>query len=129
VKTKPIAAFMTKTAYQVGHDQSVVDAHLRMQELGVRHLPVMKGSRLVGIVSQRDLATLVAISEEHPSTLQVGHAMTQSPYVARSSTPISEVARAMAEHKYGAVVVVDDDEVKGIFTTTDAMRLLAEVLG
>ena len=125
---KPIAAFMTRVAYQIGHDTSVVDAHHRMQELGVRHLPVMKGSKLVGIVSERDLASLVAISDEHPSQLQVANAMTENPYIASSSTPIAEVARAMADHKYGAVVIVDDGDVQGIFTTTDGMRVLADLL-
>lgn len=128
MRNKPIAAFMTKVAYQVGDDQTVSEASLRMSELGVRHLPVMRGSRLVGLVSQRDLSTLTAIAHAHPSDLRVKDAMTPDPYIANSSTPVAEVARAMAQSKYGAVVIVDDGDVKGIFTTTDGMRILADLL-
>lgn len=128
MKNKPISSLMTPVAFQIGDDQTVTEASLRMRELRVRHLPVMRGARLVGLVSQRDLSTLVAISDAHPSDLRVRDAMTPDPYVAQSSTPVAEVAGAMAEHKYGAVVVVDDGEVKGIFTTTDAMRILADLL-
>lgn len=126
---KTVAEHMTKTPCSVGYDQTVVEAALRMRELDVRHLPVMRGSRLVGIVSQRDLAILEAISTAHPSELTVADAMTPRPYTVSPETPLEEVSAAMAEHKYGAVVVVEDGEPKGIFTTTDAVRLLAQMCG
>lgn len=119
---------MTPLPYAIADDQTVEEAHARMSELDVRHLPVMRGSRLVGIVSQRDLAALVASTSAHPSELSVSDAMTPEPYVASPNTPIAEVARTMAEERYGAVVVMDDGIVKGIFTTTDAMRILSQLL-
>jgi acetoin utilization protein AcuB len=121
-----VAEVMTRTPHRVGDDQSVVEAALRMRELAVRHLPVMRGSRLVGIVSHRDLAVLEAISGAHPSELTVADAMTPDPYTVAPGTSLREVAAAMAEHKFGAVVVVEDGDPVGIFTTTDAVRLLAQ---
>lgn len=120
-----VAQHMTRIPHSVGDDQTVVEAALRMRELGVRHLPVMRGSRLVGIVSHRDLAILEAISGAHPSELTVADAMTREPYTVAPSTPLAEVTAMMADKKYGAVVVVEDGEPTGIFTTTDAVRLLS----
>jgi acetoin utilization protein AcuB len=126
--SKAIAQVMTRTPHSVGDDQTVVEAALRMRELGVRHLPVMRGSRMVGIVSHRDLAVLEAIAGAHPSELTVAHAMTPEPYAVAPGTPLAEVAATMADHRYGAVVVVEDGEPTGIFTTTDAVRLLSQLV-
>ena len=125
--TMTVEQFMTKTPHSVGDDQTVVEAALRMRELNVRHLPVMRGSRLVGIVSHRDLAVLEAIAGAHPSELTVSHAMTPEPYAVEPSTPLREVAATMADHRYGAVVIVEDGEPTGIFTTTDAVRVLSQL--
>lgn len=119
---------MTPVPYAIADDQTVEEAHARMTELDVRHLPVMRGARLVGIVSQRDLAALVASTRAHPSTLRVSDAMTANPYVASPDTPLSEVTLRMADQRYGAVLIVDDGIVQGIFTTTDALRILSQLL-
>lgn len=124
-----VGEHMTPVAYSVGDDQTLAEVGFRMQELGVRHLPVMRGSKLVGIVSERDVAVHKARSTAHLDELRVADAMTRDPYRVSSSTPLSEVARVMAEHRYGAVVIVDDDQVRGIFTTTDGMRVLAALAG
>ena len=51
--------------------------------------------------------------------------MTSDPYAVRYDTTVAVVARTMADKKYGAVVVVDDDgQVLGVFTTTDALNAL-----
>lgn len=125
--SKTVGELMTPVAYSVGDDQTLAEASFRMQELGVRHLPVMRGSRLVGIISERDVAVLKARSTAFLDELRVSDAMTRDPYHVPSKTPLSEVARTMAEHRYGVALVVDDGEVKGIFTTTDGMRVLADL--
>ncbi len=128
--TKPtIGEHMTRVAYSVGDDQTLAEASLRMRDLAVRHLPVMRGSRLVGIVSERDIAVLKARSTAFLDELKVADAMTRDPYHVPSTTPLSEVARTMGKHRYGAVVIVDDDEVTGIFSTTDGMLALAQLCG
>ena len=55
--------------------------------------------------------------------------MVSDPYVAGSRTPLFEVTEKMASEKIGSAVVIDDeDQVLGIFTTTDALELLTEML-
>lgn len=125
--TTTVGEHMTPVAYSVGDDQTLAEASLRMRDLDVRHLPVMRGSRLVGIVSERDIAVLKARSTAYLDELRVSDAMTRDPYHVPSSTPLSEVARTMGTHRYGAVVIVDDGEVRGIFSTTDGMLALARL--
>lgn len=125
--TTTVGEHMTPVAYSVGDDQTLAEASLRMQDLDVRHLPVMRGSRLVGILSERDIAILKARSTAYLDELKVADAMTRDPYHVPSKTPLSEVARTMGTHRYGAVVIVDDGEVRGIFSTTDGMLALARL--
>lgn len=127
--TTTVGEHMTPVAYSVGDDQTLAEASMRMQDLDVRHLPVMRGSRLVGILSERDIAVLKARSSAYLDELKVADAMTRDPYHVPSKTPLSEVARTMGTHRYGAVVIVDDGEVTGIFSTTDGMLALARLSG
>jgi acetoin utilization protein AcuB len=99
-----------------------------MRAHGVRHLPVLEGGKLVGIVSSRDLYFLETLRDVDPAEVTVEEAMTQTPYVVSAETPLAEVAAAMAEHHYGSAVVTDAHGVAGIFTTVDGMRALAAVL-
>ena len=124
-----VGEHMTPVAYSVGDDQTLAEASMRMQDLDVRHLPVMRGARLVGILSERDIAVLKARSTAFLDELKVADAMTRDPYHVSSKTPLSEVARTMGVNRYGAVVIVDDGEVKGIFSTTDGMLALARLSG
>jgi CBS domain-containing protein len=124
-----VGEHMTPVVHSVGDDQTLAEASLRMRDLDVRHLVVMRGSRLVGIVSERDIAILKARSTAYLDELKVADAMTRDPYHVPSTTPLSEVARSMGVHRYGAVVIVDDGEVKGIFSTTDGMLALARLSG
>jgi acetoin utilization protein AcuB len=49
-------------------------------------------------------------------------------YAVQPDTTLDVVAEALAEHKYGSAVVLDNEKVVGIFTTNDACRALAELL-
>ena len=122
-----IGEHMTPVPYSVGDDQTLAEASLRMRDLDVRHMPVMRGSRLVGILSQRDVAVHKARSTAHLDELMVADAMTREPYHVPSTTLLAEVARTMGTHRYGATLIVDDGEVKGIFSTTDGMFVLARL--
>jgi acetoin utilization protein AcuB len=119
-----IGAFMTPTPHSVGRDQPLSLAHERMRTYGVRHLPVLEGGKLAGILSQRDALLVETLREVDPATTPVEDAMSTDVYVVAPDTPLKEVAGAMADHKYGCAVVVDGNRVVGIFTTVDALRAL-----
>jgi len=118
---------MTVAPHSVGLDQSLATAMGQMHEHRTRHLPVLEGGVLRGIVSERDIALAQAFGLD-PSQVTVEEAMTAEPFTVTPNAPLSHVARAMASHKYGCAVVTEGRQLRGIFTTIDAMRALAETL-
>jgi acetoin utilization protein AcuB len=98
-----------------------------MRDHGVRHLPVLDGGKLAGLISQRDLYFYEALGATDPEAVMVDEAMSQETFSVRPEANVEEVALEMAEHKYGCAVVMDGVHVVGVFTTTDALRALAEL--
>lgn len=119
---------MTTAPHTVGSDQTVARAHQMMREHSLRHLPVLRGGKLVGVLSQRDLYFLEAIAGVDATVDRVSDAMTPDVYTVDGRDLLTEVVATMCEHKYGCAVVVDRAGVRGIFTATDAMRLLGSAL-
>jgi acetoin utilization protein AcuB len=119
---------MTRSIHSIGSDQPLAQAHRIMRANGIRHLPVLAAGKLVGIVSNRDLYWLETLTEVDTEKALVEEAMTPLPYAVAPETPLAEVVREMAERKYGAAVVIAEGEVVGLFTTTDALHVLAEAL-
>lgn len=127
-KSPPISAYMTPTPHSIGPDQPLSLAHEVMREHHVRHLPVLDGGKLVGMVSVRDLHLVETFEDVDPEDVQVEEAMTPEPYTVAPDTPLDQVAAEMAEHKYGSAVVLDGHKVVGVFTTVDACRALTDAL-
>jgi len=123
-----IKTYMTTTPHTIGVEQTMAHAHKIMREHHLRHLPVLKASRLVGILSDRDLHMVETLRDVDPQTVSVEDAMTQDVYAVAPDAPLDEVVKDMAIHKYGSVVIVDHAHVVGIFTTVDACRAFADML-
>jgi acetoin utilization protein AcuB len=119
---------MTRSPHSIGAEQSLARAQAVMQEHGIRHLPVLHGGRLVGMVTDRDVQLVETLDEIDPQLVTVSDAMSQAVYSVSPETPLEMVASTMAEHKYGSAVVMRGRDVAGIFTTVDACRALASLL-
>lgn len=123
-----IRQFMTQSQHAIGHDQSLKLAHERMQQWGIHHLPVLDGGELVGVLSERDIALIEAISPKKVEETTAEEAMSTEPYAVEPNASIEGVTAYMAEHKYGCAVVMDHHKVVGVFTATDALGLLATLV-
>lgn len=126
MKDKIIADYMTPSPHSIGYDQSLTHAHDIMREHHIRHLPVLHGGRLVGLLSDRDLAFIENLKDVNAKQVRVDEAMTAIPYSVKKTARLGDVAREMAEHRYGSAVVMENDHVVGVFTTVDALRALAD---
>jgi acetoin utilization protein AcuB len=120
---------MTRSVHTIGASMTLADAQRIMHKHHIRHLPVLEGAGLVGLLSDRDVQLISSVSETDPRCILVEDAMTQSPWTVAPDTPLLDVATHMAEAKLGSAVVMENDRVVGVFTTTDGMRVLAELLG
>lgn len=123
-----IQKYMTTCPETIGRDQPMSVAHRIMREHRIRHLPVLDGGRVVGLVSDRDLNLVETLKDVDPKQVSVEEAMTQDPYVVAPDTALDEVVQTMAARKYGSAVVVERNKVVGIFTTVDACAAFAELL-
>jgi acetoin utilization protein AcuB len=129
--SKPIPTvqkYMSNAPHSVGVEQTVAHAQKQMKELRVRHLPVLAGGKLVGLLSERDVALIETLRDVDPERVTVEDAMSQQVYAVDPSAPLDEVVSEMAEKKYGSAIVVQNHKVVGIFTTVDVCRALAELL-
>jgi acetoin utilization protein AcuB len=123
-----IQKYMSTTPHTIGAEQSLHKAHETMREHGIRHLPVMQGNQLVGIVSDRDVQLILAIDGADATKITVEDAMTQDVITVEPDASLDEVSDLMVERKAGSVVVMQNHRVVGIFTTIDGMRALSELL-
>jgi acetoin utilization protein AcuB len=119
---------MTPAPYTIGRDQTLTAAHRMMRDHRVRHLPVLEGGKLVGVVTQRDLHLIETLRDVDPDATTVDEAMTMDVYVTDPATPLEEVAATMADHKYGSAIIIDRGKIAGVFTTVDALHALASIL-
>jgi acetoin utilization protein AcuB len=120
-----IQEVMTEQPITIGRNESLATAHEMMRIHGCRHLPVLEHGDLVGIVTQRDLYLLETIAGVDLTTDLVDECMTTDAYAVLPDAPLVEVAGHMATEKCSCAVVIERGRVIGIFTTTDALRVLA----
>lgn len=123
-----VQKFMTHVPKSIGFDQSIAQASEFMKKLHLRHLPVLNGGKLVGILTDRDISLISSFKDVDPSKVKVEDAYTPDPYFTAPTSPLNEVVTHMAENKYGCALVVDNGKLVGIFTEIDAYKALSELL-
>ena len=118
---------MTRLPVEAERCETVADA-LRVMELHeIRHIPVMSGSHLKGLVSDHDILQAQARHGDRADDIVLEEICQQDVLSVGPMTSIDAVARAMLDRKVGSAVVVDGGYVVGIFTTTDAQRALQDL--
>jgi acetoin utilization protein AcuB len=123
----PVQKYMTPSPHTIGVEQTLSHASDVMRQFGIRHLPVLKGGQLTGMITDRDVAVIRGFKGVDAKEVLVEDAMSGVPYTVSPDSPVSEVAAEMAEKKYGSAIVVQNQKVVGVFTAVDACRVLAEV--
>ncbi len=121
-----IADYMTPSPHTIGIGQPLIAAHELMRAHQIRHLPVLDGGNVVGVVTMRDLHLVETIKDVDPQTVTIEDAMTPEPYCVGPRASLRKVAAEMAAKKLGSAIVMQRGRVVGIFTTNDALRALAE---
>lgn len=129
---------MSHPIISIAPDMPVHDALNLFKREHIRRAPVIKDSKLIGIVSDKDLlnaspspATSLSIWEMNylMSKITVAEVMTKEVLTVEESTPIEEAARIMADNKVGGLPVLRDGHVVGIITETDLFKIFLELMG
>ncbi len=128
---------MTENPATATELMSVAEALGLLYELDVRHLPVVRGRELVGIISDRDLRSFSGAQDdeameavESARSANVGNFMNTSTVKVDPETNVREVLELMLLHRIGAIPVADLDtgDLLGIVSYIDLLRVLQETL-
>lgn len=122
-----VRQYMTPSPHTIGADQTLEHAAAVMREFHIRHLPVLRGGHLVGMLSERDVALVETLAGVDAHREPTEEAMSQDCYAVSPEDPLAEVAGHLARHKLGSAVVTDQGKVVGVLTTVDVCRAFADM--
>lgn len=121
-----VAELMRRKVETIAEDGSAEQALKRMRARRRRHLVVVRGDRVVGIVSDRDIAGLLAGSLRIDRTID--QVMSRGVATIAPDAPVEAAASAMRRRKIGALPVVDEGKLVGIVTVSDLLDLVGREL-
>ena len=119
---------MTRSLLTVSPDTPMSRARQLMEDNRLRYLPVISEGRVVGLLDRRAESVVDDFGVVVVDDGTVQGAMTAGPACVPSSCPLRDVVHTMAHEGISAVLVVDGDQLKGMFTDVDALKLLAMIL-
>lgn len=133
-----VSDWMTRKLYTVGPDDYLSDAITIMKEKAIKHLPVVKGDKVKGIISDRDIkeyspskATTLDIYELHYllANTKVKDLMRAKVITTPPDTPVEEAAMIMLDKNIGCLPVVDNGCLTGIISDKDIFHALVDITG
>lgn len=133
-----VSDWMTKKVLSVEPDAYLSDALTLMKERRIKHVLVVKGGKLKGIVSDRDIkeyspskATSLDIYELHYilAKTRIREIMTTKVMTTTSNTPVEEAAMVMMDSDIGCLPVIDEGVLAGIISDKDIFRALVDITG
>lgn len=124
----PISQHLVSPPYSVQTVSTLRSAASRMAAYHIRHLPVLEGQRVAGLLREHDLYVLERFTADQFESWTVGEVMSHDVYFVLPSTPLGTVVEAMRERRYDHAIVLDGPRLAGIFTVTDALHLFGREL-
>jgi acetoin utilization protein AcuB len=133
-----VADWMTRQVVTVGPDDSVSHAMHLMRERGIKHLPVLRGGAVIGVISDRDIkafcpskATALDVYEINYLLAKavVKDAMGRRLTTTAPQTPVEEAALVLLDGNIGCLPVVDGGALVGIISDRDIFRALVDITG
>ena len=124
----PVGQIMSSPLHTIASHRPMLDASHIMEQQGVRHLCVTKGEEIVGLISIRDLVRFFVYAESGPIReldnvyRPLSVLMQTSIETIDSDAPVQQAAQQMATKKVGALLVRQDEALKGIVTERDLVQ-------
>lgn len=134
IRKTPVSMIMTESVITLKKKDRLETAEMLFKKHKIRHIPVVSGDEVVGILSYTDLlrisfADITDNFEESADVLiynmfTIKQIMSQHVVTVSSSQSIKDVAKIFACREFHALPVVDDNKLVGIVTTTDLIKYL-----
>mgnify|MGYP005992195133 FL=1 len=131
-----VSKIMSTDLITVNLTNNLVEAEKLFNENSIRHIPVVSGEDIIGILSLTDLLRVSFVdtygSDESDvdtavyNMLSIEQVMVKNLISVSSTQTIKEVAEVLAKNEFHALPVVDDGKLVGIVTTTDLLNYLLE---
>lgn len=134
-KREPVSKIMTTNVVTLNHTDSLDTAELLLKQHNIRHIPVVSGKHIIGMLSLTDLLRISfadAVEDNGDVDTVVYKMFTIEQVMAKnvtsitSNTTIKEVAEILSKKEFHALPVVDNDNLVGIVTSTDLINFLLE---
>src|SRR5580765_4595253 len=122
IAASTVAEVMSAPPVTASPSELISEAAARMRDRGVGSVIVCDGTRAIGILTERDLVRFAASGADASAT-KVSEWMTEDPDTVASTVEVTEAWRSLAEHKYRHIPVVDDNELVGVVSMRDLMRI------
>lgn len=131
---------MTRQVITVSEESNMLAIREGMDAYGLRHVPVVDGDKLVGLLTHRDMlrfadseyrtsATRQSIGDRRSENTFVASVMTREVQTVRPETTLAEAARILVKHKFGCLpVTTADGTLVGIVTEHDFLKVLVKQL-
>ena len=135
-KREPVTHIMTTEPYSLNITDGLSHAEILFKRHKVRHLPVVSGDKIIGILSMTDLARISFVDSYDPQNFNVDTSiyslfsleqiMVRNPTCIAPDTLIKDAAEIFLKSEFHALPVVENKKLVGIMTTTDMIKYLLE---
>ena len=133
-KRTPISTIMSADVITVNHTNSIKEVSELIEGKNIRHVPVVSGKKVIGMLSSTDLQKISFINTVDGNELTTGmydvlsieQVMTKNVKTVQKDETIHDVALTLAKTEFHALPVLDGEEIVGIVTTTDFINFLVE---
>jgi len=127
LKAIKINRIMVKDVMCIHREDKLIDAAHTMIGAHVSCLVVLKDYKPIGIITERDFVKKLSMSKDHSEEMFVNDIMTKKLFTIKPNLSLFEAQKIMKNHNFRKLLVVEDDELKGIITQTDLCRIIAEL--
>lgn len=132
-----VREIMTSDVTTVQETEMLLDAAMIFARSSLRHLPVLKDSMLVGVITERDVkrfapGVLSGVTSgkynEIMETTPLSRVMTRDPMTLQPDQDVADAAEILSTKRFGCLPVVENGKLVGIVTTSDMLRLMARIM-
>jgi CBS domain-containing membrane protein len=130
-----VSKIMSTDLITVNHTNNLVEAEKLFNENSIRHIPVVSGEGVIGMLSLTDLLRVTFVNNYSAddfldttvyNMLSIEQVMVKNIISVTSTQTIKEVVEILAKNEFHALPVVDNHKLVGIVTTTDILNYLLE---